>query len=524
MTLRPYQENLVLQTAIKLAEGKRKLIIQLPTGAGKTVVFSAICDRWLQKQQSSILILVHRRELLQQTRRTLYNMYGIAAQPIVAGMKHIPFAKVYVGMIESAHRRIEKIKDVSLIIVDEAHLATFFKIHEEFPTQYVLGFTATPFSANKSKPLKNYYDDIVTTIQISELIKMGSLCQNITFAPKDVVDRAKLAVKGDDFDEGLMSLSFSQPHYVSNTVKAYEKHAIGTKAIVFNVTIEHSKKVNDAFILAGYDSRHLDGTMGAVERLNILRWFETTPGAILNNVGIATTGTDIPSIETAIMNRATKSTGLWLQCTGRASRPTESKSAFTIIDLGENAVTLGDWSDDRDFENIFHNPPKKSKKESVAPVKSCPECDAIIPASCRTCAHCGYQYPEKEEEEESELQDFVIVTSGIDVRQVIEANRDKKEYYPFFKIGKDLAKQAKNTIPFMSDENAAFILSRYEELAKEWCHALGKKWNAWHKEKSKEHLYNELSQLFPKWVNPVGTSPAPIRQLQNLQPLQAIGI
>lgn len=424
ITLRPYQEKLVYDTSMKLAEGHRKLVVQLATGGGKTICFAAITNRWLLRQSSSVLILVHRKELLQQTRRTLFNVFGISAQPIVAGMKHIPPAKVYVGMVESAHRRTRKLQNIGLVIIDEAHLANFFKIHDLFPVNekgegaFVLGFTATPYSANKKKPLKNYYEDIITTIQISELIRLGSLCQNITFAPKDVVERAALTVKGGEFDEGFMAAQFSAPRYVENTVKAYQKHADGTKAIVFNVNIDHSKQVDAAFKLAGYNSRHLDGCMSSTERANILKWFETTPGAILNNVGIATTGTDIPSIETAIMNRATKSPILWLQCTGRASRPLPTKNTFIIIDLGSNAVELGDWSDDRNWNDIFHNPPKPRKTEQVAPCKSCPQCDAIIAASARVCKFCEYEFPVKEAGPEEELSDLVIFTKGIDARWV----------------------------------------------------------------------------------------------------------
>ena len=305
-------------------------------------------------------------------------------------------------------------------------------------------------------------------------------------------------LKNGEFDEGLMAIQFSAPKYVENTVRAYKKYAPGTKAIVFNVTIDHSKQVDAAFKIAGLNSRHLDSTMTATERHNILQWFKTTPGAILNNVAILTAGWDEPTAETVIFNKATLSMPLWLQCTGRGARPTESKSAFCIIDLGSNAATHGDWCDCRSWEDLFHNPPKTRDKAGVAPVKNCPQCDAIIPASTRTCKHCCYEFPTKEMELEEELSEFVIVTKGIDVRAVIESNRERKEYYPFFLIGKNIAK----SLPRVDDEVAEFALARYEDLAKEWCHAVGKKYNQWHKERAKEHLYNELSERFPKWENP----------------------
>jgi superfamily II DNA or RNA helicase len=508
MELRSYQERGVTQVATKLAEGKRKIVYQLATGGGKTITFSAISQRYINKSGKSVLILVHRKELLQQTRRTLYNAYGISAQIIIAGMRTIPVAQVYVGMVESVNRRIPQLRNIGLVIIDEAHIAAFNKLHEHFPDQFIIGFTATPISANKKKPMKDFYTDIVCGVDIPELITEGHLCQNITYAPKDIVDRGALAIKNGEFDDGLMALEFSKPRYVKNTVTAYERWSKGNKTIIFNCTIEHSIQVNNAFIIAGYNSKHLDSTMSATERDHILSWFKHTPDAILNNVGILTAGFDEPTIETVIMNKSTMSMPLWLQCTGRGARPTEAKSAFTIIDMGGNAIAHGDWCDSRDWENLFVNPSKPGKGDGVAPVKNCPNCDAIINASARTCKFCGFEVPVPPPPIEQELSDFVVVTKGIDVRAVIERHRDKKEYYPFFKIGKDLAQQAKNTVPRMDDEIANYILDHYFAKAQEWCAAKGKRFNQWHQTTAKTHLFTELSQHFKKWKNPLADAQA----------------
>ena len=503
MQLRQYQEKAVNEVATKLADGKRKVVFQLATGGGKTIVFSAISQRYTEKSTKSVLILVHRKELLQQTRRTLWDAFGISAQIIIAGMKTVPTARVYVGMVESVKRRIDQVNNIGLVIIDEAHIDAFNKIHEHFPDQFIIGFTATPLSANKRFPMKTYYEDIVCGVDIPELIEGGNLCQNITFAPRDTVSRAALSIKGSEFDEGLMAAQFSAPKYVNNTVSAFEKWCVNTKTIIFNCTIDHSINVHNAFKIAGYDSKHLDSTMTATERTHILNWFKHTPHAVLNNVGILTAGFDEPTIETVIFNKATMSMPLWLQCTGRASRPTESKSAFTIIDMGGNAVTHGDWCDSRDWENIFFNPPKKKESDGVAPVKNCPQCDAIIAATCRICKVCGFVFPAKEVELEEELSEFVVVTKGIDVRQIIEANKNKKEYYPFFKIGADLAGYAKKTVPNLTDDILIFILDNYYTKAHEWCKEKNKRFNVWHKEKAKEHLYSELEKHFKKWENPL---------------------
>lgn len=498
MQLFKNQERLVNGLAKKLFDGIRKVVGQQPTGGGKTVIFANISHRYIQRSDKNVLILVHRKELLKQTRKTLYNAFEIECHSIVAGTKYVPPCRVYVAMVETAYRRIEKIKNIGLVIIDEAHIASFNKVHEHYPDQYIIGFTATPLSSSKKRPMNIFYEDIVCGASIKELIEEGLLCQNITYAPKETVDRLELEKKGNDFDDHSMSIAFSKPKYIHNTVTAYEKYDKGAKAIVFNVGVDHSKEVAKAFTEAGYNCRHLDSNTSDVERDRILLWFKNTPGAILCNVGIATVGFDEPTIECVIVNKATMSMPLWLQMCGRGSRTSEGKKIFTIIDMGGNWAVHGDWNQDRDWQRIFFNPPKPGE-EGVAPVKSCPKCEAIIHASISICPHCQYEYPPKEITVEQELSEFVQVTKNIDVLKIIEQNKDKKEYYAFFKIGKDLAEQAKNTVANMSDENANFILQKYDELARVWTKNHKKRYNKWHQELAKDHLFNELQNYFPKW-------------------------
>lgn len=490
--LRQYQGDFV--TALSRSVAKHKQVIgQAATGSGKTVIFSNICYRYA----GCVLILVHRKELLHQTRSTLYKMYGIEAQIIVAGMRTIPTARVYVGMVETTNRRILQLGNIGLVIIDEAHRAEFNKIHKHFENALTIGFTATPLAASRKNPLKKYYNDIVCCIDIKELIKQGSLCQNITYAPREAVDRAELKMRGNDFDEGLMAASFSRPRYVGSVVESYAKLANNSKAIVFNCGIEHSKLVCDAFIGAGYDARHVDG--GSLDRDKTMKWFKTTPNAILCNCDIATVGLDVPDIETVIVNRSTQSLPLWLQMCGRGSRPTEAKSMFTIIDMGGNAAVLGDWCTSHNWEEIFWNPPKPGKGGGVAPVKVCKQCEAIIPARSNVCQFCGYIYPPQEMEITQLMSDFVVVTKGINVQDLIERSKEKKEYFVFFNIGRKLAYDARYTVPIMTDEIAEFILSRYHELAHEWTKSVNKKYNKWHQDRAREHLFAELQIHFRKW-------------------------
>jgi superfamily II DNA or RNA helicase len=513
--LEQYQENGV-QEAQRLLAIHQAIIYQLATGGGKTVVFSAISKRYITATPYNVLILVHRKELLKQTRRTLHKGFGVTAQPVVAGMRYIPDNRVYIGMVKTIQNRIEKFSKMNfgLVIIDEAHYGHFKKIHAQFPNAKIIGFTATPLSTNRKDPLKNYYQEIVCGIDIPELIELNKtrndrgLIQNVTFNQKDIVDRAALVSDsgGNDFDEGLMAIQFSKPKYIKGVVDAYEKkeHGTkGTKAIIFNCNRAHSKLVAAEFIARGYPCKHLDSKSdeeyGKGYRDATLAWFHNTPGAILCNVDILTAGFDEPTIETVIVNRSTMSLTKWLQMCGRGARPLTWKSMFYIIDMGGNAAKLGDWCDPRDWRDIFFNPPKPNDGSGIAPTKDCPECDAVVPAQSMTCRYCGYEFPRKVEAVEGPLGEFVVVTKGINVKEVIAKNKDRKEHAIFLGIGTMLADNAKNFIREMTDQDALFILEQYHVKAEEWTLAVGKQYNDWYRARAKEHLYDRLKNNYPKW-------------------------
>jgi superfamily II DNA or RNA helicase len=137
---------------------------------------------------------------------------------------------------------------------------------------------------------------------------------------------------------------------------AYTEKSLGKKTLIFNNGIHTSIHVYESFRQAGFNIRHLDNTTPNEERKEILHWFKKTPDAILTSVGILTTGFDEPTVETIILNRATKSLTLYFQMIGRGSRRLENKHEFTVIDLGNNALRFGLWNDPIDWQYIFKSP------------------------------------------------------------------------------------------------------------------------------------------------------------------------
>ena len=485
MTLRPYQERFINNISDKLRT-HRKVVAQLATGGGKTVCFSAICDRFCAKSTQDILILVHREELLTQATKAI----NLPTQQVVAGMRTIPPARVYVAMVESAYKRLHQFANIGMVIVDECHIGNFTKVIDHFKEQYIIGFTATPLAAKKTNPLRNYFSDIVCGIDIPELIDAGFLCPEQTYSAAKIVERAKLKMTAGDFDAAQMGAMFKEPKYIDSTINAYKQHSLNRKTIIFNCNVEHSEAVNLAFQAQGFNSKHLDAT--STDREEILQWFANTPDAILNNIGIATTGFDQPDIETVIVNKATASMPLWLQMCGRGARPHPVKLTFTIIDLGGNCLTHGSWASPRNWDSIFHNPKKPGA--GVAPVKECPQCQALLHTSKMLCT-CGYEFPKKIVLDAG-IDDFILMTESVDIKKLIAMNSNHKEYRSLFLSVEHVAYMAKKNIKKINSDNYLHIEKKNHEIARLWCREKKKNFNRFHRELVDNKLKQTLKQLY----------------------------
>lgn len=284
-----------------------------------------------------------------------------------------------------------------LIIIDEAHFGNFSKVIELFPSSYIIGVTATPVG----KHFYKYYTQIVETITLSDLIKLKFLCDYKAYQMQDSFDDVKKS-KGE-FDENSLFEHFDKPKLYDGVIEKYIEKCNGKKAIVFNCNIEHSDNMTKAFNDAGIKSYSITSRTSKDDRKKILKEFDIGSFLVLNNCGILTTGFDCPSIEVVIVNRATLSLPLWLQMCGRGSRTFKDKTHFTVLDFGMNHNRHGMWNEDR----IWLLKPPKEKKESAAPLKDCPECDAINYASARVCAVCGYEFIAKDKK--AEVVDGVLV-------------------------------------------------------------------------------------------------------------------
>lgn len=486
---REYQITGIDKT-IEAVSSKRKVVRQLPTGGGKTVEFALLTMRYINNTGNSVLIFVHREELMAQAKRTIKEVCDIDAVLITSQSKHYQIARVYIGMVESTVSRLSLFNNVGLVIIDECHIANFNKVHNIFLEELIIGYSATPISSNKRVPLNKFYNDIILGPQISELIASGYLAQNTTRAPRDVVDWTKFEIdklKGD-YNEKQMSFEYSLPKFVINTVKNYRRFCKPGKTIVFNTSIEHSRQVNECFQTCGYNSRHLASDNNE-ERAEILKWFHDTPDAILNNVMMFTFGFDEPTVRNIMVNFSTMSLPKWLQACGRGSRPIddvwlenkqsqypykiEPKEGFNIIDMGGNHVRFGDWNEDRDWEYLFNNPERVT--DGVAPMKTCPDCEGLVHAAVRICPligengePCLHEFVRRKTPEEIMSEEMIVVTKGVKIDELIQKHRKKHEYYTFLELGRDVVENMMRLFPNPSEAVKQRYFKTYYDLCKTW--------------------------------------------------------
>ena len=308
--LYPFQEetvNIILEELN--SNGKDfNLLYQLPTGGGKTVIFSEIGKKYIATWKKKVLILTHRIELSVQTSKQL-SAIGVANKIINSEVKELPDQDEYscfIAMVETLHNRLtddqDFIKNVGLVIVDEAHYNSFRKIFQYYEDCNILGVTATPLSSNKSLPLKDNYNRLLVGESISGLIEKSYLSNAETFSYDVNLHGLKIGTNGD-FTITSSDMLYSNYFMQEKLIFAYEEVALGKKTLIFNAGIETSIRVKESFEKLDYNIKHLDSTFSDKDRKDILKWFKETPNAILTSVGILTTGFDEPTVKTIIINR-----------------------------------------------------------------------------------------------------------------------------------------------------------------------------------------------------------------------------
>ncbi|MFD9211619.1 DEAD/DEAH box helicase [Streptomyces sp. NPDC059544] len=341
---RPYQADAIKALTAGWQGSNNRLAVVLPTGAGKTVVFSnLILDRLatLAAAGHRALVIAHREELLTQAADKIKAVAPSLRVGIVkAERDEHQDADVIVASIQTlaVERRRQAIQDIGLVIVDECHHAaapSYMTVLEHFGAwsgMPVAGFTATMTRTDGG--LADVWQEVVFTLDILDMIEDGYLCD---VRGKRVVveglDLDKVKTRAGDLQDGQLGQALDDSGAATVIADAYKVHASDRPGVVFTPTVATAQSMADAFTSAGIPTAAIWGDMPRDDRAATLKAYRAGDLQVLTNCMVLTEGFDAPWTSCAVIARPTKSAGLYCQMAGRALRLWEGKKDALILDV-----------------------------------------------------------------------------------------------------------------------------------------------------------------------------------------------
>ena len=409
MQLRPYQNRAIGDLRHAYRSGSRSPLLCLPTGGGKTVIFTAIAQATAAKGLN-VLILVHRRELLRQVSAKLRDV-GLQHGTIAAGL---PFTsdQVQVASVQTLIRRMSRIDwQPALIIIDEAHHAvsgnTWGRILDHWPQAFRLGVSATPCRL-EGRGLGNAFDALVLGPSVADLTCSGYLAEARIYAPPVIADLGKLHTRAGDYATDEAADAMDRPTVTGDAVDHYQRLAAGQPAIAFCCNTKHAASVARQFQAAGINAATLLGTNKPEERDQLVADLASGRLQVLVTVDVVSEGFDCPGASVAILLRPTKSESLYLQQVGRVLRPKPDGSKALILDHVGNVMRHGFPDDPRAWS--LADGLRRAKATSAAPtVRTCPSCYAAFKPQplCPVCgADCATKAKRGMAQVDGELQEL----------------------------------------------------------------------------------------------------------------------
>ena len=347
--LRDYQQEMLDRLA-KAWKRHRSVMVQMPTGTGKTHLMAAVIKECLCHQtKTQVLVVAHRRELLEQIRQTL-DVFGLSDR------------QVRVESIQKLSRHASGTDTMpSLVVIDEAHHAlatTYSVLWDRWPKAKFLGLTATPCRMNGAA-FTDLFDTLLQSWTIQTFIDKGWLSdfEYVSSSPdSQVVRQIRLLKKrGADGDYQTKELAtvMDVPESTEHLYKTYRSFACGKKGIVYAIDREHARHITECYGAHGVSCAMIDAKTPAAERQRTVEQYRRREIDVLVNVDIFSEGYDCPEVEFIQLARPTLSLSKYLQQVGRGMRVSEGKSQVLILDNVGLYQQFGLPTADRDWQQLF---------------------------------------------------------------------------------------------------------------------------------------------------------------------------
>lgn len=395
MQLREYQKKALDSVSAHWRSGKKKVLLQLPTGAGKTEVFIEAMRRCSVSGKRCIMV-VRGRELVNQAHKRLEKAGVYHGVAMSNHWNFKPLSLIQICSIDTLVAR-DEFPPASLVVIDEAHSAqsdSYLYLSLKYPQAFFLCVTATPF---QEKDISHVATEIVKPTTFLELVELGFLIRPRYFAPK-LIDFSDIKITAGDFNKEELDIKIKHSSIVGDVVETYKTHANNRPAIVFCSSVRSSVEMSDRFNSNGIPAQHLDADSSDELRESTFQKLKNNEIKVVTNCNIVAVGVDLPFVSAIFLARPTLSKILHIQQIGRGTRVFQDKKDFLVFDHVGNIKRHGFIESD---EAGWITPPdikKKCKKDKVGSqnIKTCQKCYFIYDANKTACPDCRFENPKKQ--------------------------------------------------------------------------------------------------------------------------------
>ena len=392
--LRQYQADVENRIRIALRNGYRAPLLVMPTGSGKTVVFSSVATQAAARGNRT-LVVVHRSYLWRQVSKKLDE--AGAPHGIIAPGHTQTADKIQVASVDTIIRRLDRVPPPGMIIFDEAHHVInknkWGKVANFFSDALILGVTATPCRTSGRGLGVNaggFFDTIIEGPQILDLTP-EYLSPYKLYAPDIGIDLTGVRRIAGDYEKGELIKRVDKKRIYGAVPAHYRKLCYGIPAIAFCVSVQHAERVADEFSASGIPAAAVSGKTPENVRTQLFEGLASGKYMVLCSCDLVSEGFDVPVCGCAIGLRPTQSLTLCLQQWGRAGRISPGKKYAYILDHVGNYLRHGMPDARRHWTLDGVKWSKKQYGESVINIRTCPKCFNVH-APAPVCPECGHVY------------------------------------------------------------------------------------------------------------------------------------
>jgi DNA repair protein RadD len=401
MRLRPRQKVFVERSLAALSKHGNTLGVA-PTGAGKTIMLSAVTGKLVEETEAKACVLAHRDELTGQNRAKFGRVNPEVTTSVVDAGSKSWAGQVTFAMAPTLSRSasLKAMPTLDLLVIDEAHHAVadsyrriIDRVRDANPEARIFGVTATPNRGDR-KGLREVFDNVGDQVTLAELIASGHLVPPRTFVIDVGVQEKLRAVRktASDYDMGAVAAIMNRAPITEEVIRHWREKAGDRQTVVFCSTVAHAENVAEAFNGHGIPAGVIHGDLGSETRRRILAAYAAGEMQVVVNVAVLTEGWDHPPTSCVVLLRPSSCKSTMIQMVGRglrtvdpAEHPGIVKTDCIVLDFGISSLTHGTLEQDVDLDGRDPTP-------CDAPTKTCPECEATVPLAARQCPICGYEF------------------------------------------------------------------------------------------------------------------------------------